>query len=246
MTKMFLGGMTATAAVLVVGIVIALPPFVQPPRIHVLLSFNIVSETNMPNWCNDLASMLNRNHLDAVVFFSGQIAEKYPECVSSFGDNVDIGSRTFSYRALPKIPDYSEQLKEVEQGKNAVDLAGHLDSKVFNAPYGETDDNIYSLLSRNRILADFSYGDHYNKYYQNQFIWFNITAYDASSPFINATYIQNAERATIGNPIQISMDNTVPLSKINGIIGVLNDDKVIFNNVSDLTGIQLSVRGTKD
>jgi peptidoglycan/xylan/chitin deacetylase (PgdA/CDA1 family) len=246
MTKMLLGGITATTAVLVVGIVIALPPFIQPPRAHVLLSFSIVTDANMPNWCYELASILKQDHLDAIVFFSGEIAEKYPECVRSFDNNVDIGSSTFSYQRLPGIPDYLEQLREVEQGKKAVDLAGNLDSKVFKAPYSSTDENIYSLLSRNGILADFSYEDHYNKYYQKQFIWFNMTNYNASTSFINATYIKNADHAVGGFPFQISIDNTVPLSKINGIIGVLKDDKAVFNSASELTGIQLTVRGNKD
>jgi peptidoglycan/xylan/chitin deacetylase (PgdA/CDA1 family) len=244
MARIVTGGIVATVAVIIVGVVVALPPFLQPPKgPSVLLSFNIVNDNNMPVWCRGLADILSKNQLDAAVFFSGEIAEKYPECVSSFGENVDIGSSTYSYRNLTGISDYTEQLRQVGDGKKAVDLAGNFDSKSFRAPYGSTDENIYSLLSRSGILADFSYSDRYHKYYEDKFIWFELIVYNASSPSVSAEYIRtNLPDGRTGEPINIDIDNSVPLDKVQQIIDVLQDKGSNFVNASELTGIALTTR----
>ncbi|MEP0826221.1 MAG: polysaccharide deacetylase family protein [Nitrososphaera sp.] len=243
MARIFLGGLFATVAVLVVGVAIALPPFLQPPRgPPIMLAFSITKENdNIFDWCSGLSDILRNNDVDAVVFFSGVIAENHPQCVNSFGENIDIGSSTYGYKNLAAITDYSEKLKEVQNGKNAVDFAGDLDSKSFRAPYGSVDDDIYSLLGRSGILADFSYTDRYHKYYQGNFIWFRITVYNASS--ISGEYIRASQYNEDDRPIQIDIDNTVPLSKIQEIIDALKDKRANFLNASELTGIELTVRG---
>jgi peptidoglycan/xylan/chitin deacetylase (PgdA/CDA1 family) len=169
------------------------------------------------------------------------MAENHSQCVASFGENIDIGSSTYSYKNLATITDYSEQLREVQEGKNAVGLAGNLDSKSFRAPFGGTDDNIYSLLNRSGILADFSYSDRYHKYYQDQFIWFGITVYNASST--TGESLKDLQHDENDRPIQIDIDNSVPMSRIREIIGTLKDERAQFLNASVLTGIQLTIRG---
>ncbi|AFU59964.1 putative polysaccharide deacetylase family protein [Candidatus Nitrososphaera gargensis Ga9.2] len=243
MTRTFVGGIFATVAVLVVGVAIALPPFLQPPRgPPVMLAFSIINENNdVPYWCSEVSDILKKNNLDAVVFFSGIIAENHPQCVASFGENVDIGSSTYNYGNLTAIADYSEQLKEILDGKNAVDLAGDLNSKSFRAPYGSTDENIYSLLARSEILADFSYTDRYHKYHEGNFIWFRVTVYNASS--ISGAFIRDLQYDENDRPIQIDIDNTVPLSKVQEIVDALKDKRANFLNASELTGIELTVRG---
>jgi peptidoglycan/xylan/chitin deacetylase (PgdA/CDA1 family) len=241
MTRIFAGGVIATVSVIVVGVAIALPPFLQPPRgPSVLLAFSIVSDENMPDWCSEVSNFLDENKLHAVVFFSGEMAENHSQCVASFGENIDIGSSTYSYKNLATITDYSEQLREIQEGKNAVGLTGNLDSKSFRAPFGGTDDNIYSLLSRSGILADFSYSDRYHKYYQGQFIWFGITVYNASS--ISGESVKDLQHDENDRAIQIDIDNTVPVSRIREIIGTLKDERAQFLNASELTGIQLTIR----
>ena len=68
-----------------------------------------------------------------MVFFVGKVAEQNPEAVTCFGNRVDIGSQTYDYVNLTTINDYSLKLQEVEQGKFAVDTAGHLNSSVFSS-----------------------------------------------------------------------------------------------------------------
>jgi hypothetical protein len=245
MVKIVAGGIIATVAVIIIGVVVALPPFIQPPKAaaQVLLTFSIANEDNMPTWCDDLKDIVAKDHLHAVVFFTGKVAEKHPECVSSFDENIDIGSSTYSYQTLPAIQDYSEQLKEVEAGKKAVDIAGSLNSKSFKAPHDRSDDNIYSLLSRNGILADFSYADRYHKVHEDKFIWFKATVYNASSTTVSEESISKLQIDKDNGPVQIDFDNTVPPSKINEIIHALQDKKVVFVNASELTGIPLTIRG---
>jgi peptidoglycan/xylan/chitin deacetylase (PgdA/CDA1 family) len=245
MVKIVAGGIIATVAVIIMGVIVALPPFIQPPKAtaQVLLTFSIVSENNMPTWCDDLKGIFARDRLHAVVFFTGKIAEKYPECVGSFDENVDIGSSTYSYKTFPSIQDYSEQLNEVKEGKKAVDISGSLNSKSFKAPHDSSDDNIYSLLSRNGILADFSYSDRYHKVHEDKFIWFKATAYNASSTTVSKESISKLQIDRDSGPVEIDFDNTVPTSKIDEIIRILQDKKVVFVNASELTGIQLTIRG---
>src|SRR5690242_19511689 len=92
----------ATGTVLVFGIIMIVPEFLQtgPPQTFIL-SFSINDEKNMPTWCQDLSIILKKQDVKAVVFITGKIADQYPQCVTSFSNNVDIGSQTYDYVPLP-------------------------------------------------------------------------------------------------------------------------------------------------
>lgn len=239
MASIVAGGIVATVVVIVVGVLVSIQPFLQPPKgPATLLVITIASNENMPRWCEDAAEILNEGRIDAVVFFSGKAAQENPECVTSFGEHIDIGSSTYGYEKLTDIADYSVQLNEVTSGKKAVDEAGNLDSRSFKAPYDATDENIYSLLSRSEIVADFSYRDRYHKFHEGQFIWFEITVIDLSS--LNGT-IRNLELPENG-PIQVNIDNTVPIEDVESAILELKGKRADFVNASDLAGLELTIR----
>lgn len=91
------------------------------------------------------------------------------------------------------------------------------------------------------ILADFSYSDRYHKYYEDKFIWFELTIYNASSPAVSAEYIRvNLPDSRTSEPINIDIDNSVPLDKVQQIIDVLKGRGSNFVNASELTGIALT------
>lgn len=204
----------------------------------ILLSFSISDSDNLPEWCEDLSKFLNQNNIKAVIFVTGKVAERYPQCVSSYKNGIDIGSQTYSYVKLTEIPDYSEQLEEVKKGKLAVDKAGNLDSKIFKAPNGVTDENIYSLLFRSEILADFSYDNQYNKYYHDKFLKFDLVSFQGSNH--DAGFFK--ELNSHETPIMINFDNSVPVNEITDFISHLKSDKILFVNASELTGLELTLR----
>jgi peptidoglycan/xylan/chitin deacetylase (PgdA/CDA1 family) len=242
LANLFLGGVVATAFVVILGVSIALPPFFQPAHgTNALLAFNIVSADNMPHWCIELSQLLEKNNVRATVFFPGRLAEDYPECLKSFDMTVvDIGSSTYNYTDLSSQMDYTRLLEEVRKGKEAIDNVGGIDSKSFKAPYGRTDENIYSLLSSSGILADFSYQDRYHKYYQGQFIRFDANVYDTTTRSDFKSFLDT--HANAEKPIQINIDNTISLSEISSIIDSLHDKRVTFVNGSTLTGLELTLR----
>lgn len=232
----------STSIVVVLGIAMVLPAFTRTPYytppLLVMLSFSVVDDTNIPDWCNDLSSVFKKYGIKATVFFTGKVADKHPECVTVFANNIDIGSQTYSYVDLTEIPDYTIQLEEVRNGKQAVDYAGKLYSRVFKAPYGSTDDNIYSLLSRSDIVADFSYDDQYNKYYNDHFIWFDLAVYEGNNH--SADFFHTLEVAE--TPAVINFDNSTPVEQIDRFISELKSGNVRFVNASEITGIELTVR----
>ena len=216
--------------------------FETPESQPVLLSFEIVDNNNMPDWCLDLSQTLEKNNVKAAVFVTGRVAERYPQCVQAFGDGVDIGSQTYHYVDLGKIDDYTAQLREVEKGKNAVDKAGNLDSKLFKAPNGIVNDNIYSILNHYGILADFSYNNQYNKFSENHYVKYNLVAYDGAHHNVN--FFQNLQLSS--TPLMINYDNTTPVTEIDSLISILKSDKVRFVSASDLTHLDLTIRSFGD
>jgi hypothetical protein len=77
MANIVAGGIAATIGILVIGVIISAQPFLQPSKgPSVLLAFSIVSDENMPDWCDDISQILNDDNIDAVVFFSGEVAEE--------------------------------------------------------------------------------------------------------------------------------------------------------------------------
>ena len=227
-----------TGIVLLASAILILPVFIpkEPPAL-VILSFDITNEQNLPNWCTELSQVLGDHNVNAVIFFKGKTAEKFPGCVNSFHDGVDIGSQTYSYVDLQTISDYSLQLEEVERGKQAVDRAGNIDTKIFKAPYGSTDKNIYSLLSRSGILADFSYEHQFNKFYKDKFIKFDSVSYH--TPQIKSIIL---EIKTIKVPIILNYDNNTPISEVKNLLTILESENIRFVSPSELTGIDLTKR----
>jgi peptidoglycan/xylan/chitin deacetylase (PgdA/CDA1 family) len=242
LVNLFLGGIIATITIIILGVVIALPPFFQPiHRTNVLMVFSIATADSIPVWCTELSQLLEKNNVGAAVFAPGKVAEDHPECLKSFDTtSVDIGSSTYNYTDLSSQIDYTILLEEVSNGKEAVDNVAGIDSKSFRAPYGRTDENIYSLLSSSGILADFSYQDRYHKYYEGQFIRFDANVYDATTRSDLDTFLD--AHANTEKPIQINLDNTIPVSQISSMIDSLKSKGVTFVNGSTLTGLELTVR----
>ena len=234
--KLILAGTIATGLVIVSSVLLILPIYLpsEKPEL-VMLAFDITNEENLPNWCTELSQYLKQNNINAAVFLPGHIAEKYPQCVSLFHKGVDVGSQTYTFVNLSKISDYSIQLAEVKNGKHAVDQAGNLNTKLFKAPYGSTDENIYSILSKSGILADFSYENQYNKFYQNQFIKFESLSYNSSQIESAISDLQLVEK-----PIFINHNNSISVNEIKEILEELNSQNVRFVNPSQLTGLDLT------
>lgn len=219
------------------------PIFLDPAQVEakqrIMLSFSISESDDVVTWCENLSSILNKYDLGATAFIVGEVAEQHPECVRCFSDKVDIGSQTYSNSNLTSIPDYEAQLEEVRKGRLAVETAGNLLSKVFMAPNKATDQNIYSLLSQNGILADFSYDGQYNVYVGAQFLKFDASVFDGatcSADFILAS--DETSKLTI-----LHFDTGCSTELIADFIVALRTGQFDFVNASEVTGLDLTVRG---
>jgi len=178
-------------------------------------------------------------NVKATVFVTGKVAEECPECVKAFTKDVDIGSQTYSYVNLTSISDYTIQLEEVRKGKAAVDEAGNLYSRLFKAPYCAVDHNIYSLLSRSDITADFSYENQYNIYRNEEFLWFNAAVFNARDHSVEFFLgLPKTERLLI-----INFDNTQSISFIEGFLSGLFKGDIEFVNASRIAQAELTIRG---
>lgn len=232
-----------TALVSMTGLVIISPLFFRPysiePKQRVMLSFNISESSDVVPWCEDLSSLLNTYNIGASVFVVGKLAEQYPQVVSYFGDKVDIGSQTYSNLNLTDISDYSVKLQEVKGGKMAVDNAGNINSRIFRAPFGAADQDIYSLLSRSGILADFSYEEQFNVYRDGQFVKYDAVVYRARD--YSTDFFLSLPRTT--EPVIIVFDDGYSISDIDVLISGLKRADVEFVNASELTGLTLTTRG---
>ena len=237
--KLILGAIIATSLIIFLGTLVISPIFLMAEKsTPVMLSFNIYDTPNLESWCQDLSYFLSSENISGTIFISGKLAEKYPICINSFPENFDVGSRTFSYVQLPQIPDYSIQLEEVQKGKETINKIGKIESKLFKAPFGDTDENIYSILSRNEIYADFSYQNQYNKFYENQFLKFDLLTYDSQQ--ISVDLIQDIETSKI--PIQIEFDTNNSLEEIKKTINEISTWKIEFVNASNITKMGLTLR----
>jgi len=159
-------GAIITVFIIVIGVVLIYPALRLDSHVvqnQVLLTFNIVNSTNLPTWCNDLSKFLQDNSIHSTIFITGIMADTYPNCVASLGKNNEIGSMAYTYDTITNL-NYTGQLKQIQQGKAAVDKQSKLNSTVFRAPHGIVDDKIFSLLTHLHILGDFNYNDHYNIY----------------------------------------------------------------------------------
>lgn len=220
-------GVISTGLVIAVGVALVAPALIlpyMPQNYPVFLSFEITDSSNLPYWCHDLSNVLEESDVKATVFISGKLAEEYPDCVTVFGNNVQIGSMTYNYVSLTNS-DYLLQLGEVQHGKQVVDTIGSLDSKAFKAPFSQTDENIYSLLSRSGIVADFSYDDHFNIYENGQFIRYDLETFSTPSE------ITLSDKPIIS---RFSFVNTQPIEVISSTISDLKSYNTQFLTSSDL------------
>ncbi|MFC2071873.1 polysaccharide deacetylase family protein [Chloroflexota bacterium] len=236
-------GLITTTLVIIVGFAITSPLFSSHnetvAKQRVMLSFSISENNDVTTWCQSLASILNKNNIGASIFLVGKLAEQYPQVVSYFGDKVDMGSQTYSNLDLNEISDYSVKLQEVKDGKSAVDNAGNIDTRIFRAPFGATDQDIYSLLSRSGILVDFSYEEQFNIYRYGQFVKYDATTYDVRD-YPPEFFSQLPET---GKPAIIFIDNSYPISGIADLISTLERQGLELVNASELTGLSLSSYG---
>jgi peptidoglycan/xylan/chitin deacetylase (PgdA/CDA1 family) len=242
-------GAIATTVLVAIGVVLAIGPIYvhtvernKPPPI--MLSFSVVDGRNdVSQWCKDLSSILAKYNVKATVFVTGKVAEQNPGCVAALAaySGIDIGSQTYSYVALPSLNDYTKALEEVRHGKAAVDAAGNIDSRLFRAPYGATDQNIYSLLSSSNISADFSYSSQYNKFEGGQFVKYELVSCDGSNCGESPEKIH--QLLGMHSPVMIDIDNTTEISKIESVVAALkNNGNTSLVNASELTGLDLTVR----
>ncbi len=233
----------ATAIVIIAGFAMISPLFFHPEapiiKQKMMLSFSVTEPHNSADWCKNLSLILNNYDLEATVFIAGKIAEENPQTVLTFSNKIDIGSRTYNNVDLSKISDYSLKLQEVLAGKVAVDTVGNLDSKLFQAPYQATDQDIYSLLNRNNITADFSYYNQYNLFYDGQFVKFDSKTYDAQ----DYEPIFFLSLPTTNQPIILSFDNSCPTSEIDAYLSEMIHGNFDFINASRMTGLPLTIRG---
>jgi peptidoglycan/xylan/chitin deacetylase (PgdA/CDA1 family) len=203
-----------------------------------MLSFSILEGDNLPEWCKGLSNILEKHDIPATIFISGKTAQNIPECITAFNKDVDIGSQTYDYVNLSSISDYQNQLEEVRKGKEIIDSVGQLDSRLFRAPYGAIDENIYSLLNRTGIIADFSYDSQYNKYFNGKFIWFNLTSFDGTEN--TADFFLSFDETEI--PILINFDSDTSLEYFEEFIEELMTENIQFVNASELTELDLTIR----
>lgn len=240
--KLIHAAVISTTAIIALGVILVFPIFneskEQGNKLRIMLSFSIVDSNNASAWCSNLSSILQANGIEATVFFTGKMAEEHPEAVKAFATNVDIGSQTYSYINLTSISDYTIQLDEVSKGKQAVDFAGNLRSRLFKAPYGSTDQNIYSLLSRSNISADFSYEQHYNLFLNGQFIKFSATSYSGAEH--SADFFLSLPKT--GEPVILTFDDTSSSSSISELVSKLKVGGVEFVNASEVAGFCLTER----
>ncbi len=234
MKIIYIGAIT-TGLVVIAGLSIVMPALIVPhmpePNSGILV-FEIKDHSNLPSWCKELADNLESKGIPGAVFVSGKLASQHPDCIQAFGSNFDVGSQTYSYTSLPAISDYLKQLSEVQDGKQALDSAGDIDSKLFRAPNEITDENIYSLLHRSGIIADFSYDDQYNVYKDGQFIKHDLISTN------DPNQLEDIEASTV----LITFDNTQSIQEILRSIQEFEKHNVEFSKPSDLIGVELTER----
>jgi hypothetical protein len=243
--KMAQAAVISATIAIAMAMTVILPALMQPSQqaqpLTVMLSFSVAKYGgDVASWCTNLSNLLTTQKVKAIVYFSGAIADLSPSCVTAFKDGIDIGSRTYDYVDLTSISDYNVQLQEIMNGKKAVERAGSLTSSVFKAPYGRTDENLYSLLNRSDIIADFSNELQYSKLSFGQFMTFSLRTYNGSDH--QPDFFANLP--TTSTPIVITFDNSVSIDLIGQVISKLKTGNVRFINASDMTGLTLTVRGT--
>jgi hypothetical protein len=236
-------GAIITTIIIVVGIALLYPALKignnQNQIGLVLVTFNIVNSSNLPDWCNVLSEYLQKNNIHSTIFMTGIMADNYPSCASVFNGNTDIGSMSYDYKKITSISSYTDQLNQILKGKQSIDSQGKLNSTVFRAPYGSVDENIYSLLSRSHILADFSYDNHYNIYTDGlsgkTFYWF---------PSKTITNLSDIKYSNMNSkvPLVINFHNYDSLDYIAKVINMTSKYSHRYVSASELTSMELTNR----
>jgi len=241
-------GIIVTVVVIGFGILLLLPAYTQKQaKSSIMLTFNIVEQKNdLSGWCNGLDQLIRKNNIKATVFLPGKIAESNPQCLKTIAinENIDIGSSTYDYVDLTSISNYTKALEEVSEGKNSIDTTGNIHSKIFRAPFGKTDENIYSFLNRAGITFDLSYNDKYNVFQNDLFIKYNLSS--INGPMIPSDEL-NSEISVLKQkkqPILINYDNAASLSEVNNTIAEIKsaNNELSFINPSELTAEKLTLR----
>ncbi len=226
-----------TALVIIAGSVMISPLFFKQNQAQaqqiVMLSFTVSEADNVAGWCQNLSSFLSSYNLPATIFVQGKVAEQNPPIVASFGSKVEFGSLTYDYVNLTSIDDYSLKLWEVEQGKVAVDEAAKINSTIFQAPNGDVDDDIFSILSRSGITADFSYIDHFNVYRNGRFEEIVADIFEADN--CSTEYLLNKE--VTDRPLIIKFDNTLTVEQVNAFLLSFKAGNYNFVKASELLEI---------
>ncbi len=230
-------GAISTSIVVILGMAMVVPAFIFPAtgeseKLKVLVQLEIKENYNLPYWCTDFREELEKDPIKSVVFLTGKIAESYPECIFLV-EGVDIGSQGYQYQSIPEITDYLQQLSQIKEGKETIEVVGGVESKLFKAPYGITDQNIYSLLTRSGIVADFSSEQQYNLYIGGQFVKFDILTIESMEELENTNGYQIAT---------VSFDNSNSVISIFNTIEEIKKHDVKFVNPSDLYGKALTTR----
>jgi peptidoglycan/xylan/chitin deacetylase (PgdA/CDA1 family) len=204
-----------------------------------MLGFSVSESASAMDWCGKLAQVLFDHNIGASLFLVGKVADANPDAVWCFNDRVDVGSQTYDNLKLTTISDYSVKLEQVKQGKSIVDDVGRLNSQIFRAPYGATDGDIFSLLTRSGIVADFSGENSYSVYRDGVFVKYSAKTYiggtTSAGLFTNLVYSPD--------PIIIYYDNKSAIADIEKLISGLEVENVEFVNASQLTGMELTKRG---
>lgn len=234
----------ATGLIIFIGVALVAPAFFRSfghsdPKTPVLLAFKVLDGNDAgatSSWCTDLSALLDERQIKAAVFLSGKTAVAAPECVSSFSSGIDIGSQTYNYLDIVAL-DYTKALDEVEKGKQAIDRAGNLESALFRAPHGSADGNIYSLLNRSGILADFTYSDHYNRYENGLYVRHEIKS-------LSGSLVAPGDLDDSPVPVTINFDSSMDVGQIANLVDSLGRG-VRFVNASELTGLDLARRGER-
>jgi peptidoglycan/xylan/chitin deacetylase (PgdA/CDA1 family) len=234
-------GAFITFLVILAGVAMIAPAFTRtirrenPPRVAIFIY--VTDESSGDEWCNEVSSYLKQKGITASIFFTGRVADSQPDWVKKF-EGYDIGSLTYSYIDLTTITDYSIQLAEIKNGKIAVDAAGGFDSRLFSSLNENVTNDIYSQLRRAGIVADFSYPDHYIKLNGEVYITMPLNVIEGTSITPDTT------TDTLGNtPTVIKLYNNTPKQTVIQIIEDLRAKGCRFLNASEITGLELVVRG---
>lgn len=227
--------MIATALVIIIGLAMISPLFLKQDQAHlenkqiIILTFTVLKADNVEDWCQNLSSILISQNLPATIFIEGNVAEQNPKTATCFGTNIEFGSLTYNNVNLTSIDDYSQKLWEVEQGKIAIDKVANVNSQIFKEPNGNIDDDIYSILNRSGIAADFSYTDHFNIYRNDRFEIIIAEVINANNSSIE--YLLNRERTD--SPIILQFENTQPTEQIQSFLSSLKTGQFDFVRSSE-------------